>query len=324
MDVSRRTVLRGSAVVGLGAAIPVIRAPASSASTARNPLPVTYPVTVGGAKTKITGRLHLPGRPARGLIIGIPGMTYAGYYWDFPHPGNNFATALTDAGWAVLALNLPGTELSTGYPDPALLTIANEAAAVSQVVQAIRKEWRPIILAGHSVGSSIVLEAAASSGADALILSGFTHTISAAGQALAQQGVIAAPGLPDGYITTTDASRAGVFLQTGVSPEVIALDAKLKTDGSVTELITLASSFDPAFSRPLGLPVLIANGEFDLLYYGPGVTGTVAGTIASEAPFWTRQPSVFVLPGAPHCLSLARNADSWFRAAARFANQIQR
>jgi pimeloyl-ACP methyl ester carboxylesterase len=320
MDISRRGMLGGSAALGLSAFIPRIATqpvPARSVPNAR------FPVTLGTTRAVITGRMHRPAGASRGLIVAVPGMTYAAYYWDFPYAGNNFATALTACGWTVLALNLPGTDPSTGYPAPGALTIPHEAAAVHQVIHRARRGHRRVILAGHSVGSSIALEAAGLGDVDALILSGFTHNVSLAGQAMAQHAVIPAPGLPAGYLTTAAGQRWKTFLQTGVSPAVVALDEKLKTSGSATELATLPPSNDPAISRALKMPVLIANGEYDLLYYGPGVTGTVAGTTAEEKPYWTRQPDVWVLPRAPHCINLARDASTWFSQAARFAARLK-
>jgi pimeloyl-ACP methyl ester carboxylesterase len=315
MDISRRTMLGGSAAVALAGLVP-------GARPVRYRPDVRYPVTLGSADALITGRLHRPAGRPRGLVIAVPGMTYNAWYWDFPHSGNDFAAAMTACGWMVLALNLPGTDPSTGYPPPADLTIANEAAAVHQVITRAASWSRRIILAGHSVGSSIALEAAALGGVDALMLTGFTHNPSAAGQALARLAVVPAPGLPAGYITTAAGQRWKAFLQTDASPAVVALDEKLKTTGSATELATLAGSFDPSISRGLDMPVLIVNGTQDIISYGPGGTGTAIGTAAEEAPYWATAPAVWMLPGAPHDINLACNADAWFRQAARFAAEL--
>lgn len=318
MDISRRTVLGGSAAVALAGLAPGIR-------LVRHRPDVRYPVTLGSADAVITGRLYQPHGKPRGLIVCIPGLTYAAYYWGFPHRGNNFAAALTARGWAVLALNLPGTDPSTGYPPAADLTIANLAAAVHQVLKVVRPpRARPLILAGHSMGSSVALEAAGMGAVDALILTGFTHNPSAAGQALARSAVVPASILTAGYITTAEGQRWKAFLQTDADPAVVALDEKLKTTASATELISLASSFDPVISRALSLPVMIVNGSRDVITYGPGAIGTVEHTEAEEAAYWTAAPEIWLLPGAPHDINLARNASDWFDQAAWFAAGVRR
>lgn len=305
--------------------------PAGTATTARaQALPAmtctgqAYAVTLApGIPATVTGQLCSRG-PATGkpLFVAEPGASYDHDYWNWPQgPAHySFAWAATLAGFAVLALDQPGTPPAAGpgYPPATALTISDDAAALHQVIGA--QHTSRIILIGHSVGSYIALTEAATwhdPKVTGLALTGALSQSNQAGQAQVISSVypaqldpkFAADNLPAGYLTTQPGTRGPDFYAAGdADPAVIAKDEVLKATTTGNTLAGITAAQDPALSRAVTVPVLEEVGQADMLNCGPGLScANPAAIRAREAGDWTVPLSAFVLGGAGHDLTTALN-----------------
>jgi pimeloyl-ACP methyl ester carboxylesterase len=88
---------------------------------------------------------------------------------------------MNNAGYATVTLDLIGTGQSS-KPLSATVTETGQAAAVHQVIQALRsghlggESFDTVVMGGHSLGSTVVLwEAASYHDANTVFLTGFSH-----------------------------------------------------------------------------------------------------------------------------------------------------
>src|SRR5262249_32958548 len=153
--------------------------PRAIAPTTRKQL--TYHVSLTpGAQTKyrvvgwLCARQPVSGRTIQVLL---PGATVNHAYWDFPlRPQQySYVRALTDAGYATLNLDMPGSGVSD-YPPGLQVTNAANAYVLHQIIQTLHGGQGPyasfgkVILAGWSYGSAVaVLEAGQYADVDGVI-----------------------------------------------------------------------------------------------------------------------------------------------------------
>lgn len=330
-NVIARALLTAGTALLLLAGLP---APPAAATTPGCRL-VSVPVTVAAHKTTLRGTLCRPGGRAPAAVqLLLAGATFDQTYWLTPADARSrpYVTYMTDAGYAVLALDRPGSGLSD-RPPAQDVTLSTEVDAIHEVVGLLRAgkvdghAYRRVIGVGHSFGSSVlVTDAARHGGLDAVVASGFVHSVGPKLDALNEAIVPAAgdPVLgprrpPQGYLTTRPGSRAGLFLDAaGASPAMPALLELTKATMTTGEQATLAEAGDPAISGAVRVPVFVAVGQHDDLFCnGEYLQCTDAAAVrAWESWFYPAEAGLetFVLSGAGHALNLHRNATDFFAA----------
>lgn len=279
---------------------------------------VSVPVAIGTG-VPVRAQLCVPARIPGTVQVLIPGATYDGTYWNFPYePGRySYVDAMLAAGYATLDVDTPGTGQS-GHPASALVSMETDASAVHQVIRAARDgafgiRFPRVITVGHSMGTAVAWrEAAAYHDIDGMIATGNVHRPSLPGAAEATATLypafldpaFAREGLDPGYLTTRPGTRAQDFYnQADADPRVIAEDEKTKSTATATYFATYFAEDVDADTARIHVPVLIADGQDDLLMCGP-LSGTgcssSAALLASESPFYGRGscPRAYVLPNA--------------------------
>ncbi len=343
----RRAALPVAALAALTAA-----AAGPPAAAAGNPgcQPVTLPVSLAAgspAAWQVTGWLCARGNPAgRTVQVLLAGATYGAWYWDFPaDPATySYTRYATAAGYATLAIDRPGTGASS-HPPPAQVTLGSEAWALRQVITALRGGATPagrvrrIILAGHSLGSYVIMQEAADwGGADALILTAALHSTNLAARArlratfypAAADPEFARAGLPAGYDTTRPGTRGASFYNLAYArPQVIAEDEALKDTVTTGELATIGDVIgSPQLTRRIRVPVLLVVGQDDSLNCGTPSQGlscdSPAAILARESAGYSPAACLqaLVVPRAGHDINLHPGAPQWFTAAARWTAQL--
>ncbi|GGK75228.1 alpha/beta hydrolase [Sphaerisporangium melleum] len=324
--------LAGLALLAL-TVVPALPAEAASGVSCRL---VSVPETVAGTPVTLRGTLCRPSGPAPATVqMLLAGATFDQAYWLTPATAGArpYATAMAEAGYAVLALDRPGTGLS-GRAAADALTLSSEVELVHDVVTRLRTgtvdgtAYRRVVGVGHSFGSSVLVTDAArhATDLDAVVATGFVHSIGPRLDALnaalvpaAGDPVLGVTHPPAGYLTTKPGSRAGLFLDpAGAAPAMAAVIELTKTTMTTGEQATLAEAGDPSISGAVRVPVLVAVGEHDDLFCnGPYLQCTDAAAVTAwESWFYPAEArlSAFVLPGAGHALNLHRNAPELFTA----------
>ncbi|WP_146259074.1 alpha/beta fold hydrolase [Streptomyces tateyamensis] len=263
----------------------------------------------------------------------MAGATYDRAYWMLPSaPGRpSYVSWMAGHGGSTLTIDRPGTGESS-RPPADLLTMANEAGVLHQVVAEARTElhFRRVVLVGHSVGSSLaLLEAATFHDVDGVIASGFLHTygpklgtLFSDMQPASQDPQFAAGTEPAGYLSTLPGTRSDFFYAAAdSSPAVVGWDELTKSTMTTGEEQTIPAAADPAISRSVGVPVMISVGEYDQLFCGGPFAfpcSTAADIVRNEQSDYSPSagPEGYVLPGAGHAMNLHENAVQWFAAAA--------
>jgi pimeloyl-ACP methyl ester carboxylesterase len=276
----------------------------------------------------------------RTIQLLVHGGTYDHSYWDFPFQPERYSyvRAMTDAGYATLAIDCLGAGLSS-RPDGLALTAHSSAFAVHQVIEQLRAgfhvpgfgrlEAKRIILVGHSLGSFIsTIEASTYNDVDALILSAYSHStgpgvlgLEASLYPAAFDPKFAANPPPENYITTLPGTRAGDFYYAPTAdPAVIAVDEQLKQTATLGELFDLLNPATFAASSSVTVPTLVAVGDFDSIDCQPP-SCSASNSLAAEASFFgTPRVQVVDFPNAGHDLNLQENARDWFLAARVWAD----
>ncbi len=165
------------------------------------------------------------------LLITAHGATYNRLYWDWPQNPQVYSfVAQQPRSVTVLNLDLLGAGRSS-HPASVNLTLPAQASAIHQIVRTMRaRGFEKIVLIGHSSGSGVVTqEAATYHDVDGLIVTGFLHRPGTS----PPPGILAVPlsmypamldpvfatkGLDAGYLTTRPARAATRASTTQPSP----------------------------------------------------------------------------------------------------------
>ena len=328
------TIRRALAVTGLAVGL----LPAAAHAGCQ---PVKLPVALaqGAAKTSVAaGQLCRPahrGPRASTVQLLIHGATYGKTYWDWPQQRYSYVRAALAAGYSTLSVDRLGVG-ETSRPASELVDSAANAFVLHQWVGALRAgslhggAFARVVSVGHSLGSALAVEEATSyHDVDALVLSGFLHSL---GPGVADvvgalypaafdpkfAGSIADPG----YLTTQPGSRSVFYWLPGADPAVVALDETLKEPMSASEFPGLNTGvYNPPATNPssaVDVPVLLATGAHDSLFCGGQVTCTSTSEIvANEKPYWPQAPrmDVAIVPFAGHDVNLHRSAPLFFLAS---------
>jgi pimeloyl-ACP methyl ester carboxylesterase len=294
---------------------------------------VTFPVT--GAQT-MAGTLCVP-PGAHTLQILVPGGFYNRAYWDVTvNPEvRSFRRAMNNAGYATLAVDRLGTGASSKPPSVSLTAIA-QAAAVHQVVQAMRPQFTRIILGGHSLGSAIsVIEAATYHDVDGVLVTAMGHRLNALGVAPIAATFMSANldpafstrALDPGYLTTMPGTRYSMHQPGQNVPAAVAFDEAAKDVAAAGELVdaALLGTVTP-YTLSVGVPVLTAIASGDPTFCGLLATdcGSSASYLATEAPYYgpAARLEAYVLPGYGHALNYAPNAPALHAVVVAWADRL--
>ncbi|HEY0784089.1 MAG TPA: alpha/beta hydrolase, partial [Thermoanaerobaculia bacterium] len=262
--------------------------------------------------------------------VALHGATYGHLYWDFPFqpPFYSYTRFATDAGYAVLAIDRIGIGRSD-HPPSAAVDIAANAFVVHQIVQTLRGgdlvvpsfgrvRARRVALVGHSLGSAISIQEAATYGdVDGVVLTGVSHNVTPAlGDVSFYPANLdprfAGEGLDDGYITTTPGTRT-IFYAGLFDPRILPVDEANKETVTLAELGTAVASL--GFSSGVHAPVLSLVGDLDAAFCNPP-SCTASGSLASEASFYPADAcaEVHAIPETGHDLNLHLSAPLTFLA----------
>ena len=257
------------------------------------------------------------------ILITLHGSTYSHLYWDWPYqPATySYVRRATAEGYAVLNLDRIGIGQSD-HPPAAEVTIGANAHTVHQIVQALRGgdlvvpafgriRAKRVALVGHSLGSLIAIEEAATYGdVDGVVLTGLTHTTTPAlGELLATltpanlDPHFAGRDIPDGYLTTPPGGREAFYYLPSADPLVLAIDEQNKETVTTAELDTAIPAL--GLSPGIHVPVLVVVGDLDAAFCAPP-SCTGSGSLALETGFFSADACLetVAIPGAGHDLNL--------------------
>jgi pimeloyl-ACP methyl ester carboxylesterase len=352
------------AVVALAAGLLTVTTPAQAdgtdpswASCAQYSVPVTLP---GDATSyHISGRLCTRVDALRGsktVQLLVPGWSYDHNYFNPSYQPNTYSWvyAETSKGYTTFNIDRLGTGASS-KPPAAELTLQNQAAAIGQVVQALRNgtvgtvHYQLVVGVGHSFGAAILQYLAgtatnATTKPNYLVLEDFLTTgyapgVTALANALypaSSDPAFVSAGLPTGYLTTRPGTRGGIFYYSaGADPAMITLDESLKQTGTDSERTTLPAARASTVTHGVSVPTVIAVGQYDSL----DCNEASGLTCASSAAVQTREAgnfspraclSAYVLTNAGHDTNLhitARNiynyVDGWLdNYTINYVNQL--
>jgi pimeloyl-ACP methyl ester carboxylesterase len=336
----------GAAVL---AAVPLMLSgagPAAAATTAAATRPgqcqtVTIPVSLSpGAPLdqSLSAEYCTPAGEKPSIAVAMSsGASYNHTYYDgLGFPALSWVSMTLNAGMATLAIDPIGTGASS-HPLSTDITVQSSAYTIHQAIGWLRETmgYQTVDLIGHSVGSMLAVEVAATWPADvnAVALTGYLNVGTANGQAATNYAYPAAddPAFSGSgasgwascpassaaagacYFTTVPGARATMFYYDG-NPAVVSRDEATKDAFSMTLLGTgIASSLEPPASNPSSsviAPVLMGVGQEDWLYCeGAGsadCTDTTTLT-AYEQQYFPHAASVTVFsePDTGHDMALA-------------------
>ncbi len=233
-------------------------------------------------------------------LVTLHGSTYSHLYWDFPFQPEtySFVRRATAAGYAVLNIDRIGIGRSD-HPPAAEVTIGADAHVVHQIVQVLRGgdlvvpsfgriRAERVALVGHSLGSVIAIEEAATYGdVDGIVLTGVSHTVTPAlGEILSTlypanlDPRFASQSLPDGYLTSQPGTRGVFYYLPSTDPLVLAIDEQTKETVTAAELDTAFPAL--ALSNAVHTPVFVIVGDLDTAFCAPP-SCSASGSLAVEA-----------------------------------------
>ncbi|WP_433207043.1 alpha/beta hydrolase [Nocardia sp. CA-107356] len=271
------------------------------------------------------GTVCRPERPTSTVVLLVSGAATNARYWDWPVQPETYSVqrSLAAAGFATLTLDLLGTGAST-RPPSAAVTATLQAQGLHEIVTALRSglaryEFPTIIIGGVSMGAGVAaIEASTFHDVDGVLLQGFSHSVSPIDTLKAVASFVPAAtdsrfadrGLDPGYLTTRQGTRAASFVGPGTDPVVLSVDdAEVADTFSPAAMLDGLASTIPPLTSAIDVPVLVANGELDLLC-ARAVCASSASLAEAERPYFAlaARLKTFVLPGAGHAVTVAPNA----------------
>jgi pimeloyl-ACP methyl ester carboxylesterase len=290
-------------------------------------VPVSLPT---GQAEHLAGHLCQPAhhRP-RTILALVHGGTYNSSYWSWPmDPGfYSFTWQALAAGYAVFAVDRLGAGQSS-HPDSTMDTFAAQGYTLHQAIAALRAgtvghaRYRRVILVGHSFGAAEIAQELSvyPRDADAVILTGSGHTVSASTTGLTHTGFAPAAtqlsrdiGLDTGYLTSTTQQVRDQLLYrtTDSSPAIRRFDQATRDTLAYTELATRPADLS-TLTRSLRIPILLLDGQDDSHYCNEAQTpaetdlddcSTAAGLYRSEHANYGPCLATAIVPGSGHDLA---------------------
>jgi pimeloyl-ACP methyl ester carboxylesterase len=280
------------------------------------------------ANNTIYGQLCFPAKgPTHTVMFLIHGGTYDHTYWDWPQNPSLYSGVryFTASGYTTFNIDRIGIGNSS-HPNPgSSITIDVNGYVLHQLVGMLRAgsiggfRFGHVELVGHSVGSySAIDEAANFHDVDAVVLTGYAHTLSPGGVGALMASFIPANQDPSGrfssldatYLTTSPGTRAAAFYfepGTYSDPNVISFDEQTKQTVTAGELSTL-SVITASTTQQISVPVLEIVGQEDSLNCGTGGTdcSSNAAFYQAEAPDFSSAAHLqaVTIPNTGHDLNL--------------------
>jgi pimeloyl-ACP methyl ester carboxylesterase len=284
---------------------------------------IDFKVDLAGRSDLVFAGHYYPARPPeRGLLqVLVHGNTYDHRYWDAGRiDGHDYSYAqyMTERGYAILAMDLPGTG-SSSKPDGDSVDLDSVGRALTSVISIARQPGGPldavagrVALVGHSLGAVVSIYTQASwQAADFLIATGV--------------GALAPPGptpfgaavfddaLSREYVSLPASARRRVFYHLPTAdPEVISFDNTYLRTTMPRQLYkdAFAARADLTKSRAPDVlcPVYVQLGEHDPI--APG------SSASRERECWARSAEVTVeeLNDIGHCFNLHINREEGWEA----------
>jgi pimeloyl-ACP methyl ester carboxylesterase len=198
-----------------------------------------------------------------------------------------------------------------------------------------------VILGGHSLGSTIVItEAARHHDADAVLLTGFSHSPNPVGLGALFATLVPAAldprfaGSDVGYLTTRPGTRGVFYGDSDVTPAIAAYDEATKDVVSVAEVpgavgttlpvppLLLAANLPP--TDRITSPVLLVNGSDDRQFCSAATNCAGGATFdATERPYFPRAAEfeTRLISGAGHDLTLSSTTPEFQEAVLEWARR---
>ena len=345
---SKSTVRRVAAAALTTLAIGGVLSPAHAAADSATCQDVHIPVSLAGMPETVYARFCAPAQPTSTVLALVPGGTYTGSYWDLPANLGlvSFRAGMNGLGYATLVIDRLGTGRSS-RPASALLTTLTQAEVLHQIVGKLRAGevgpgYRKVIVGGHSLGAAVsIVEAANHHDVDGVLSAGMTHefdpvdsitNLVAALRPAALDPLLSNRNYDPGYLTTAPGTRQGAFHRPAQpSAAVLAYEESTKDAFATTEAAdALGVAAVSPYTILVDTPVLIALGGQDELYCAPPL---LVGTDCSSAAAVHRQEAPYYSPGARlrtyllpgnygHAFNYAPNADLFYQAVARWADEV--
>ncbi|QHC23216.1 alpha/beta hydrolase [Streptomyces sp. GS7] len=275
----------------------------------------------GPADQSLSSVVYQPeGGHARGIQVMVPGATYDHSYFDLKTSQGwvSQARKAAEDGWISVAVDRIGTGKSS-HPAAGDVNNTVDAATIHQLIAKLRSTYKglPVSLVGHSQGSSVALqEAATYKDVNAVVITGLLHHAGAAEGVFgtlvhpaAEDPAFANHPAPTGYITTRPGLRQYFYWPFNADLATVQADDATKqtiTPGESGDFMTEQNQ--GRFAKGVNVPVLSVVGEHDTFYFDPADRDK---TVAAEPAAYPASPhvDVKVVPNAGHDLALQRNSD---------------
>lgn len=312
-------------------------APAQATSN-RNCQEIQVPVALAAGLPKterLAGQLCLPPTwPEDGQVdVLVAGTSYDRNYWDFGYNSSQYSYVdkTLAEGRATFTFDRLGTGKSS-RPLSATFTATSSAHTIHEAIQWLRREkaFEKVNLIGHSLGSAISVEEAATyQDVDKLVLTGFSNMLNISNSLPGVLGL--RPALLDpvlknkgyldsGYMTTAPSTRPNIFYGIPMDPAIIAYDEARKTAFSAAELGTgLASLEVPAplnISQRVTAPTFIILGSQDKIFCGGLIDCTSVDNFTEYHQSYFSQAASFqaaIVPNTGHALTTVPSAQQSFQ-----------
>ena len=320
-------------------------------------------VLAGGGELPIHGRLCLPdGESPKTVMLAQHGSTYNNTYWNsaFEPDVYNFSRAMTDAGYAVFAIDRLGYGGSPRLT-PELLTLEVHAEVTHELIGKLRageaggESFDHVILVGHSYGTATAWrESAKYNDADAIIGTGWSNSVTPVPTARflatyypAQlDPMFAGRNLPPGYLTMRPGTRGGDYFYAsgGFDPEVVDYDENELRDTAPDGEGTFAARFGaiPLATAPgsrddievplssqtkrITIPTFQVLGSKELQFCGTDQNRCTSSQRLQrdEARFFTERACLrsAVTPHSGHIHNFHRNAQFTYASVRTFADDV--
>lgn len=276
----------------------------------------------GPADQKLSAVVYEPTRrPARGIQVMVPGATYDHRYFDLKtsHGWVSQARQSAKEGWIAVAVDRLGTGNSSRPPADELNDTVH-ALTVHDLVTRLKATYKglPVALVGHSQGSAIAIqEAATYKDVNAIVVTGLLHHFGVAAglfstliQPAASDPKFENHSVPPGYLTTQDGLRHLFYWPYNADLSTVKADDAAKqttTAGEATDF--QAEVAKDAFGQDVSAPVLSVIGDHDFTFFNPDQRDKAVAAAPASYPA-SPDAEVKVIPDTGHDLALHRNADS--------------